>query len=128
MGIWKGGPIPQREHGYTSKGSRKTIVLCITVIIRKPKVHMIQLARHGRDGLVKSAAASKTARWATKLRIEHSRVTEGVGDLATRLCPTREVAGFKAGICHEVLGVGREGRARDERDEKETVAQRRPAD
>jgi len=53
----------------------------------------------------------------TKVRRVPSRVDIDAIDLATYWCPTSEVAGFKAGICQEVLGVGREGRAREHGDE-----------
>jgi hypothetical protein len=125
VGIWKAGIIYPREDGHTSKGNHNTIGNY--PLVRKPKVHMIHLARHGRDGLVKSAAANRRTAvyiWSTKVRRVPSRVDIDAIDRATHWCPTSEVAGFKPGIYHEVLGVGREGRARENGDEEENFSVR----
>ena len=58
----------------------------------------------------------------TSVRREPSRVDIDAIDLAKHLCPTSQVAGFEATIYHEVLGVGREGRAREHGDEEESFS------
>lgn len=99
VGISKRGRIHQRQDVPTGKGSRK-IIGRGRIIIRKPKVHCIHLARHGRDGLIKRAPES--------LRREESRVDHGTVDVGiSALGPTCEVAHLEVTVNNEASHCGK---------------------
>jgi hypothetical protein len=76
VSIVKRARIRERDNGHTRKGSRKIIGPGPTKeTLRKPKIHRIHLAHHGRDGLIKKALAERT-----QLRREGSRVRVRVRD------------------------------------------------